>query len=342
MRLQPHPELVEQARRLGQDLAAGGPLRPVLDLAVELGQVGAAIGDDPVGYLGTLLSLGAGDLTVARVVEPHLDAMAITAQAAAEGGAAPPPGDGAWGVYAAHGPGHHLLAATDEGGGWLLTGRKPWCSLAAELGHAVITAHTGPDTTRAFAVALGHPGVRHPEQDWVSRGLTRVRSTTLELDGVPGTPLGEDGWYLERPGFAWGGIGVAAVWLGAAQALLATLRAAAERRPPDQIALAHLGQADSLVHGSLSVLDAAAGAIGAGAAVGSRGAVLAHRVRASCAGTAEGLVAIVGHALGPGPLTADEEHARRVADLTVYVRQHHAERDLARLGSLLLGGGEDA
>ena len=211
MRVQPHPELVERARGLGQDLAAGGPLRPVLDLAVELGQVGAAIGDDPVGSLGTLLSLGAGDLTVARVVEPHLDAMAITAQAAAEGGAAPPQGDGAWGVYAAHSPGHHL-AATDEGEGWLLTGRKPWCSLAAELGHAVITAHTGPETTRAFAVALGHPGVRHPEQDWVSRGLTRVRSTTLELDGVPGTPLGEDGWYLERPGFAWGGIGVAAVW----------------------------------------------------------------------------------------------------------------------------------
>jgi hypothetical protein len=32
----------------------------------------------------------------------------------------------------------------------------------------------------------------------------------------------------------------------------------------------------------------------------------------------------------------DEEHARRVADLQIYLRQHHAERDTARLGGLLL------
>ncbi|HEY2199001.1 MAG TPA: acyl-CoA dehydrogenase, partial [Mycobacterium sp.] len=35
-----------------------------------------------------------------------------------------------------------------------------------------------------------------------------------------------------------------------------------------------------------------------------------------------------------GPLCLDEQHARAVADLTVYVRQSHAERDLAALGSL--------
>jgi hypothetical protein len=43
----------------------------------------------------------------------------------------------------------------------------------------------------------------------------------------------------------------------------------------------------------------------------------------------------VGHALGPGPLAHDETHAARVADLTLYVRQHHAERDLAALGRLV-------
>jgi len=35
------------------------------------------------------------------------------------------------------------------------------------------------------------------------------------------------------------------------------------------------------------------------------------------------------------PLAFDEEHARRAADLELYIRQHHAERDLARLGSML-------
>jgi len=37
-------------------------------------------------------------------------------------------------------------------------------------------------------------------------------------------------------------------------------------------------------------------------------------------------------ALGPAPLCQDEEHAQRVADLTIYVRQSHAERDLEQLG----------
>jgi hypothetical protein len=41
----------------------------------------------------------------------------------------------------------------------------------------------------------------------------------------------------------------------------------------------------------------------------------------------------VGRALGAGPLAHDEAHGRRVADLTVYLRQHHAERDLAQLGA---------
>jgi hypothetical protein len=43
----------------------------------------------------------------------------------------------------------------------------------------------------------------------------------------------------------------------------------------------------------------------------------------------------VGRALGAGPLSHNEAHSRRVADLTVYLRQHHAERDLAELAALV-------
>jgi hypothetical protein len=42
---------------------------------------------------------------------------------------------------------------------------------------------------------------------------------------------------------------------------------------------------------------------------------------------------------GSGWRVDGEAHARRVADLTVYLRQHHAERDLARLGGIVAGGG---
>jgi len=39
---------------------------------------------------------------------------------------------------------------------------------------------------------------------------------------------------------------------------------------------------------------------------------------------------------GPGPLATDEDHARRVADLELYLRQWHAERDQAALGEDVL------
>ena len=74
----------------------------------------------------------------------------------------------------------------------------------------------------------------------------------------------------------------------------------------------------------------------AGRAVGAAGELLALRVRSTVAGAAESVLARTGHALGPAPLTLDDTHARRVADLTVYLRQHHAERDVAALGRAVL------
>lgn len=66
-----------------------------------------------------------------------------------------------------------------------------------------------------------------------------------------------------------------------------------------------------------------------------------RRVRAAVEAAATATLDHVGRALGAGPLCQDAEHARRTADLTVYLRQSHAERDLADLGTdvLLTGAG---
>ena len=45
-------------------------------------------------------------------------------------------------------------------------------------------------------------------------------------------------------------------------------------------------------------------------------------------------------ALGAGPLCRNAGFARMVADLPVFLRQSHAERDLATLGSELAKSGE--
>jgi len=325
--------LVDAARDAGTDLDRA------LDLALALSPLATALGRSTWTWVRALASLGAGDLTVARVVEPHLDALAILEQAAendrAHDGAWPsvvPPPDSTWGVYAAHSPGSHLEAVS-SGGEWTLTGTKPWCSLADRVSHAIITAHVDDTRRQAFAVSLSQEGVRVSKEPWVARGLADVRSTAITLTDVPAAPVGPPQWYLERPGFAWGGIGVAAVWFGAACALGQAVMDSAREREPDQLALTHLGRIDTALHGTLLTLREAAARIDGGDAEGRRGQLLAARVRATAAMTAELVLGETGRALGPAPLTSQEEHARRVADLTVYVRQHHGERDVARIGA---------
>jgi len=299
-----------------------------------------------------LASLGAVDLTVARVAEPHLDALAILREARRHGQVhgsewsrhAPGWSDARlWQVYAAEGDGR--LTATEHDSGWALSGVKPWCSLGTLASHALVTAWDGEER-RLFAVTLGHPGVgaaagpngAGQSTTWAARGLADVRSTALAFDTVPAVPIGAPGWYLVRPGFAWGGIGVAAIWYGATVALARRLLDGSRRRQPDQVALVHLGAIDTALSQTRSAFADAAAIADGGEVTPDEAVVTTQRVRQSVADTADEVLTRVGHALGPAPLTGEEEHARRVADLTVYLRQHHAERDLARQGELVLAG----
>jgi hypothetical protein len=112
----------------------------------------------------------------------------------------------------------------------------------------------------------------------------------------------------------------------------------------------HLGAVDQRLSSARVVLADAARAVDASGAATEggrhpedptareRGRILAKRVRATVADVCEAVLRSAGHALGPGPLTQDEDHAKRVADLQVYVRQHHAERDDVSLGRALLAG----
>lgn len=287
-------------------------------------------------YLQLLATLGATDLTLARAAEPHLDAVAILHQAGLRP-ADVDAGDGAtWGVYAANAPGMGLTAGQREDGSWRLDGRKPWCSLAQRVSHALVTAE-GPDGGQLFAVALHQRGVQADLADWHPRGLVEIETATLTLDDVTAHPVGAPGFYLDRPGFAWGGVGVAAVWFGGAAAVAGQLLAAAGRREPDQIALMHLGACDRALTSALAVLRQVAHdlATDRGQAEG-RAALLASRARAVVAEAAEEVLRQVGHGSGPAPLAMDPEHTARVADLTLYIRQHHAERDLTAIGRQLL------
>lgn len=286
-------------------------------------------GDGTARRFALLRAVARVDLTAARVLEAHTDALAILAEAGV-----PAPADVSWGVFAAEGPGVRLEARSGRDGA-VLSGTKPWCSLADRLDRALVTAHVDGGR-QLFEVDLHDPGVTpEPPSRWAARGLRTVTSGPVHFDGVAARPVGGVGWYLERPGFAWGGMGVAACWLGGVDGLADTVLTRSRGRAGDLAAL-HVGVVDAARYAADRVLADAASRIATGRASGPAGARLALRVRAVVADTVERVVRQVGHALGPAPLAFDPEHAARVADLELYVRQHHAERDLAALGAELL------
>jgi hypothetical protein len=163
-------------------------------------------------------------------------------------------------------------------------------------------------------------------------------SDTLDVGfpGIVAAPIGPPDGYVNRPGFSHGGVGVAACWYGGARAVARTLLSAAAKRDVGSHALAHLGSIDIGLRTAWSALGQAADEIDADPGdLRGDGPARAMRVRALTEAVAADVLTRTGRALGAGPLGHDQAHSRAVADLTVYLRQHHAERDLARLGELV-------
>jgi hypothetical protein len=204
-----------------------------------------------------------------------------------------------------------------------------------------VTASVEGGERRLFAVDLHDSRVSAHDGPWFARGLENVVSTDVDFDDVPALAVGDAGWYLTRPGFAWGGMSVAACWWGAAVGIAEPLLRAARSERADQLALVHLGRADAALWAARSVLGEAADLVDAGesSSIGDR--LLAERVRGVVAEAASLTLAETDAALGPAPLVADEAHARRVADLHLYLRQHHGARDSARIGRELAAAADE-
>jgi alkylation response protein AidB-like acyl-CoA dehydrogenase len=268
------------------------------------------------------------DLSLARLGEGHADAVAILAELS---GPRPEPGS-RWGVWAANPPGPNVTAAR-QGGTWLLRGTKQYCSGARVCTHALVTARVGEEE-RLFAVAADC--LEPIMGSWPATGMAGSDTLDVGFPAVPAEPVGPPGGYTGRPGFSHGGAGVAACWYGGARGVARALARAAAKRDVGPHALAHLGAVDIALRTTRTALARAADEIDADPGdLRGEGALRTLRVRALAEATASDVLARTGRALGAGPLSHDEAHSRAVADLTVYLRQHHAERDLARLGELV-------
>jgi alkylation response protein AidB-like acyl-CoA dehydrogenase len=278
-----------------------------------------------------LAGLGRRDLALARLAEGHTDAVAILAEAEHE--RVP---DALYGVWAARSAGTGAVLEDGE-----LTGTVRFCSGARSLDRALVVAEVAgaPGPPLLVDVDLADPRVRPVPETWQAIGMDASDSGDVRLDDVPVTGdqlVGAAGWYVSRPGFALGGAGVAAVWLGGCAAVedsvVAYLR---ERGDADEHQRAHLGA----VHTAISAADAqlahAASTVDEGAADLP---LLAALCRAGAERAAREVLDRAPEITGPTALCRDRRFAQQLADLLVYVRQHHGARDLAGLGTRILQG----
>ncbi|CAG2137057.1 acyl-CoA dehydrogenase family protein [Cupriavidus plantarum] len=214
-----------------------------------------------------------------------------------------------------------------------LSGRKAWCSGAREVTHALMTCRdTGGARRLAIVPIERSPGIEITDEGWTAVGMARTQSGDVLFHDAPALLLGDADAYLHRPGFWQGGAGIAACWYGAVLPFADALRASLNRRA-DPHAAAHLGSIDGQLRAAAALLRETAAWIDAH----PTGDAMAHALRART--VVEAAVAHTmhhaGNALGAGPLCRDARLAALHADLPVFVRQSHAERDLAALGSQL-------
>jgi hypothetical protein len=273
--------------------------------------------------------LGSYDLSLARLTEGHTDALAILHEAGLE----PPGGPARCGVWAA-GP-LHGVTATRTPDGWCLSGIRRWCSGAAVLTHALVTAAVD-ERPMLFLVPLDRSGVRQLEGVWQAVGMAESGTDDVEFCSVQlgaDSLVGGPDFYLTRHGFWLGAIGVAAVWLGGAQGIARVVSSAARELTSHQ--LAHLGAIWSrltwLERGFVDLAEQ----VDRHGLSGRELELLARSFRIEVENGATEVLARAGRATGAEPLGHDRSHARLVADLPVYLRQSHAESDLAALGQLL-------
>ena len=340
--------------RGARELLIGAPLPVQLDRSMAPAEVQAWLADALPGLateLGErssvrdflarwqlLSALGRTDLVIARLLEGHLDALAILTEA----GRSAVPG-ASYGVWASASGGTGLTLAHRDGTDYL-AGLMRFCSGALLLDRALTTARDGAGELHLFDIGVRDERLRSIPGSWPALGMDASASLDVEIDNLPidSPPVGPAGFYLERTGLHLGGIGVAAVWLGGLQGLLdATLRVLGDRRP-DEHGLAHLGAVSLAVESAAATLVSTAERLNDAPVdpvtqLCDLPALELTRLALICRSAVEAAVDVgtrrLPRVVGPVALGRDGDFAHRLADLEVFVRQHHAERDLARLGA---------
>lgn len=286
---------------------------------------------DTLARWRVLAAVAAHDLSLAKLFEGHTDALAIQAELGAPAAAI----GSRWGTWCAEPPDARVALAPDGPAPRVrLSGTKAWCSGAASLTHAVVSGWNAAGQPCLAAVALAQEGVTVTSEGWQAVGMAASDSVDVRFDNARAVQIGTPGDYVRRAGFWHGGAGIAACWWGGAFGIARMVRTLAGPKP-DAHRLAHLGAIDVALAASAALLRESAAWIDARPRADARAVAL--RARLAVERAAGEVMQHAGRALGAGPLCRNARFARAMADLPVFLRQSHAERDLAALGECVLG-----
>ena len=284
-----------------------------------------------------LAVVGQFDLSLVKLYEGHTDALAILEEIDQDGMDVSP---GAWCVWAAEAPRGRVVISLDAHGGVILNGVKHWCSGAATADHALLTAWeedgSGP---HLVAVALNQTRIAISHNSWKAVGMAGSMSLNVAFSGAKARRVGKPGEYLSRPGFWHGGAGIAACWYGGAAGLAWALKKSllAESHYANGYKMAALGKVELAMQETAAILRQSARWIDEHPTFDASHIALTTRLSAEkCA---KRVIDEVGKALGATPFCLDEKFAQAMADLPVFIRQSHADRDFAALGERALKKG---
>ena len=258
--------------------------------------------------------------------EAHFDAISILAEAGRQ--AVP---DALYGVWASEKPGQELKLV-ESSQGWVVRGTKHFCSGAEIVDRALVTV----EAPNPYLIEVNLR--RQPERivtdssGWKASAFSHTNTgavTFLDISIERDAIVGERGFYLSRPGFWHGACGPAACWAGGAVALVDYARVQTRSDPHT---MAHLGAMVALEWSMRALLEAAGREIDLNPSDSRSARVRALSVRHLIEQASSEILARFGRAYGPHPLALVAETANRIQELTIYLRQSHAERDLEELG----------
>ncbi len=273
-----------------------------------------------------LAEIAADDLSLARLAEGHCDAVSILEEA----GLTPVTDSALYGVWVAGAP----LITTRSAGRTVVGGERAYCSGSNIIDRALITSRYDGEGPTLFEIDANAPNLELQPGSWPAIGMADTRSHSVNFVSVePLRQVGGLDFYENRPGFWNGSPNPAACWYGGA---LGLARGVAEFHDGSAIR--------RILHAEISVplMQMRAVLVAAAQDIDNRpeASQAERQLRALIVRDVvyRGCLEVIRAAAelgGTHQSTHDLAQAKRLADLPVYLRQHHPMQDREHIGELL-------